>query len=64
MDRGAAATLGHSIYGYNLKSSDDPFVLGVREATDNTIKAALPSSKLVMGGFQYFLTHVGFKTSW
>ncbi|QRV73542.1 cytochrome P450 family protein [Ceratobasidium sp. AG-Ba] len=43
----AAATLVHSVYGYNLQSSDDPFVLGLKEAMDNGLHAALPSSFLV-----------------
>jgi hypothetical protein len=44
----SAGTLAHSVYGYNLQSSDDLFVLGVKEAMDNATKAALPSSRPVI----------------
>ncbi|KAG8790020.1 hypothetical protein FRC12_012919 [Ceratobasidium sp. 428] len=45
--RTLATTLAHSIYGYSVKSLDDPLVLGFRTATDNLAKAALPSNFLV-----------------
>ncbi|KAG9092234.1 hypothetical protein FS749_015902 [Ceratobasidium sp. UAMH 11750] len=45
--RAVATTLAHSIYGYKVQSSEDPFVLGFREATENLAKAALPSNFLV-----------------
>ncbi|KAG8790018.1 hypothetical protein FRC12_012917 [Ceratobasidium sp. 428] len=43
----SATTLVHSIYGYTLYSSDDPFVLGLKEAMENGTTAALPSNFLV-----------------
>ncbi|KAG9091481.1 hypothetical protein FS749_016515 [Ceratobasidium sp. UAMH 11750] len=45
--RMSAATLVHSVYGYTLRSSDDPFVLGLKEAMENGTTAALPSNFLV-----------------
>ncbi|KAG8736382.1 hypothetical protein FRC10_009385 [Ceratobasidium sp. 414] len=42
-----ATTLAHSIYGYRVQSSNDPFALGFKEATENLAKAALPSNFLV-----------------
>jgi hypothetical protein len=63
-NRMSAATLAHSIYGYNLQSADDPFLLGVKEATDNIGKAVLPSSTFLINGVQYCVNHPCFKTSW
>ncbi|KAG9079737.1 hypothetical protein FRC06_007521 [Ceratobasidium sp. 370] len=45
--RTLAATLSDSVYGYKLQSSDDPFVLSLKELADNATKAALPSNFLV-----------------
>ncbi|KAG8795750.1 hypothetical protein FRC12_010191 [Ceratobasidium sp. 428] len=45
--RTLSATLADSVYGYKLRSSDDPFVLGLKELADNATKACLPSNFLV-----------------
>ncbi|QRW02510.1 cytochrome P450 family protein [Ceratobasidium sp. AG-Ba] len=59
LQRTAAATLVHSVYGYNLQSSDDPFVLGLKEAMDNGLHAALPSSDLLSSArFDTLIAHI------
>ncbi|KAG8737854.1 hypothetical protein FRC10_007586 [Ceratobasidium sp. 414] len=45
--RTLSATLADSVYGYKLRSSDDSFVLSLKELADNATKAALPSNFLV-----------------
>ncbi|KAG8794026.1 hypothetical protein FRC12_000815 [Ceratobasidium sp. 428] len=42
-----SATLAHHVYGYEAESHDDPFLLNLREATNNFITAALPSNFMV-----------------
>ncbi|KAG9088142.1 hypothetical protein FRC06_002218, partial [Ceratobasidium sp. 370] len=45
--RTVAATIMRSIYGYKIRSSDDPVMLDLKVAADNGTKAALPSNFLV-----------------
>ncbi|KAG9084682.1 hypothetical protein FRC06_003943, partial [Ceratobasidium sp. 370] len=45
--RTSAATVVYSVYGYDLQSSDDPFVFDIKKATDNGTKAAMFSNFLV-----------------
>ncbi|QRV88345.1 cytochrome P450 family protein [Ceratobasidium sp. AG-Ba] len=45
--RTTAATMTHSIYGYNMKSANDPFAFDIKRTTDNGTEAAMLSNFLV-----------------
>lgn len=54
--RTIAATVLRSVYGYQLKGLDDPFLVEARTAVDNIMKAWLASSTCIV--------FYALKTSW
>jgi hypothetical protein len=51
--RTAASIFLHSVYGYELKSDDDPFFVDIMVLNDHIAKAAMPSRKLMQSLFDY-----------